>query len=66
MLPDRLAELLARLGVLERVLERGPREAGRRRAERDARVVEGPHEAAESLALVAQAPVLGDEAVLEE
>jgi hypothetical protein len=60
VLSDGLAELLTRLRVFDRVLERGAREAGRRSSERDARAVEGLHEAREALPLLAE-PAVGRE-----
>jgi histidinol-phosphate aminotransferase len=58
VLDDRPPELAALARVGGRVLERRPRQAGRRRGERDPRGVEAAHEPVEPLALAAQ-PMLG-------
>ena len=54
------------LRVVDRILERCAREAGRRSTEHDARRVERAHEAEKPCALLAQAAILRDEAVLQE
>ena len=66
VLGDRLAELLARLRVLDRVLERRPRDPRGGGPERDPRPVERAHEPVEALPFVAEPPVLGQLGVLEE
>ena len=62
---DRLAELLALLGVAERVVERALGDADRLRGDGDAGVVEGLHRGLEAGALGADHPVGGDPHVVE-
>src|SRR5215831_16174064 len=64
-LGDRLAELLALLGVREARLVGGARDAERQGADADAAAVERAHELAEAGAFAAQDVVLGDDAILE-
>ena len=66
MLDDRLSELFALPGVVDRVLRGGPRRAGRGRAEDHTRGVESVHQSVEALTLLAEAIGLGHEDVLED
>ena len=64
-LRDRLAELLALLGVAERVVERALGDADGLGGDGDPGVVEGPHRGLEAGALRADHPVGGDPDVVE-